>query len=164
MKKVINNFEEYFLAISLVIMVSINFGNVLSRYFIHASWAFTEELLVILFVWNTMLASAVAFKHGAHLGLSVVTDLFPEKFQKYVVIFGAVLTIGLMALLARYGVDMVANQIKYNQRTAAMDLPEWIASISITFGSLVIILRVIQATVLNLRDKKIKLKLKEGGK
>ncbi len=164
MKKVINNFEEYFLAISLVIMVSINFGNVLSRYFIHASWAFTEELLVILFVWNTMLASAVAFKHGAHLGLSVVTDLFPEKFQKYVVIFGAALTIGLMALLARYGVDMVANQIKYNQRTAAMDLPEWIASISITFGSLVIILRVIQATVMNLRDKKIKLKLKEGGK
>ncbi|PLX32126.1 MAG: TRAP transporter small permease [Clostridiales bacterium] len=124
MKKVINNFEEYFLAVSLVIMVAINFGNVLSRYFIHTSWAFTEELLVILFVWNTMLASAMAFKHGAHLGLSVITDLFPERFQKYVVIFGAVITIGLMALLAYYGVDMVANQIKYNQRTPSMDLPE----------------------------------------
>ncbi len=163
MKKVINNFEEYFLAVSLVIMVAINFGNVLSRYFIHTSWAFTEELLVILFVWNTMLASAMAFKHGAHLGLSVLTDLFPDRFQKYVVIFGAVLTIGLMALLARYGVDMVANQIKYNQKTPAMDLPEWIASLSITFGAIVIIFRVVQATVLDLRQKKIKMQLKEGG-
>ena len=45
-----------------------------------------------------------------------------------------------------------------------MDLPEWVAGISITFGALVIILRVVQATVLDLRDKKIKLKLKEGGK
>ena len=164
MKKVINNFEEYFLAVSLVIMVVINFGNVLSRYFIHTSWAFTEELLVILFVWNTMLAPAMAFKHGSHLGLSVLTDLFPERLQKYVVIFGAIVTIGLMALLARYGVDMVANQVKYNQRTPSMDLPEWVAGISITFGAIVIILRVIQATVLDLRQKKIKMQLKEGGK
>ena len=164
MKKVINNFEEYFLTISLVIMVAINFGNVLSRYFIHTSWAFTEELLVILFVWNTILASAVAFKHGAHLGLSVLTDLLPEKFQKYIILLGAVSTIGLMALLARYGVGMVANSIKYNNKTPAMDLPEWVASISIVVGAIVIIFRVIQATVLNLKDNKIKLKLKEGGK
>jgi TRAP-type C4-dicarboxylate transport system permease small subunit len=151
------------MAISLTIMVLINFGNVLSRYFIHASWAFTEELLVILFVWNTMLASAVAFKHKAHLGLSVLTDLFPEKFQKVVVIFGAVLTVGLMAILARYGIDMVANQIKYNQKTPAMNLPEWIASISISVGALIIILRVIETTIMTLKEKK-STNLEEGGK
>lgn len=163
MKRVFNNFEEYFMAISLTIMVMINFGNVLSRYFIHASWSFTEELLVILFVWNTMLATAVAFKHGAHLGLSVITDLLPEKFQKYVVIFGAVLTVGLMLLLARYGLGMVANQIKFNVRTPSMDLPEWVASISITVGALVIILRVIEATIVTLRQK-VKINLEKGGK
>lgn len=163
MKRVFKNLEEHFMAISLTIMVLINFGNVLSRYFIHASWAFTEELLVILFVWNTMLASAVAFKHKAHLGLSVLTDLFPEKFQKVVVIFGAVLTVGLMAILARYGIDMVANQIKYNQKTPAMNLPEWIASISISVGALIIILRVIETTIMTLKEKK-STNLEEGGK
>ena len=151
------------MAISLMIMVMINFGNVLSRYFIHASWSFTEELLVILFVWNTMLATAVAFKHGAHLGLSVITDLLPQKFQKYVVIFGAVLTIGLMLLLARYGVDMVANQIKYNQKTPAMNIPEWVASISITIGALIITLRVVEATIVTLKQK-VKINLEKGGK
>ena len=151
------------MAISLMIMVMINFGNVLSRYFIHASWSFTEELLVILFVWNTMLATAVAFKHGAHLGLSVITDLLPQKFQKYVVIFGAVLTIGLILLLARYGVDMVANQIKYNQKTPAMNIPEWVASISITIGALIITLRVVEATIVTLKQK-VKINLEKGGK
>ena len=163
MKKAISNFEEYFIAISLLIMVGINFGNVLSRYFIHTSWAFTEELLVILFVWNTMLASAMAFKRGSHLGLSVLTDLFPERFQKHVVIFGASLSIILMLILSYYGVGMIANQIKYNQRTPSMDLPEWVAGISISIGALVIIFRIIQATIINLKQKNLKSAMKEGG-
>lgn len=158
MKKVLDNLEEYFIALSLCVMVLINFGNVLSRYFIHASWSLTEELLVILFVWNTMLATAIAFKHKAHLGLSVLTDLFPEKAQKYVTIFGAALTIILMVILTRFGVSMIANQMKYNIRTAAMDLPEWIASISIVIGALAIIFRVITSTISTLKqDKNISL-------
>lgn len=152
MKKILNNIEEYFIALSLCVMVLINFGNVLSRYFIHASWSFTEELLIILFVWNTMLATAIAFKHKAHLGLSVLTDLFPEKYQKYITVFGAVLTIVLMIILTRFGVGMIANQIKYNIRTAAMDFPEWVASISIVVGAIVIIFRVIMSTISTLKQ------------
>ncbi|MFA9423202.1 MAG: TRAP transporter small permease [Sedimentibacter sp.] len=147
MKKILNNIEEYFIALSLCVMVLINFGNVLSRYFIHASWSFTEELLIILFVWNTMLATAIAFKYKAHLGLSALTDLFPKKYQKYITLFGAVLTIVLMIILARFGVGMIANQMKYNIRTAAMDIPEWVASISIVIGALLIIFRVITSTI-----------------
>lgn len=162
MKRVFNNVEEYIMAISLTIMVMINFGNVLSRYFLHTSWAFTEELLVILFVWNTMLASAVAFKYGAHLGLSALTDLLPEKMQKYVIVFSAVLTIGLMVILARYGADMVANSIKYHNKTPAMDLPEWVASISISVGAVIIILRVIETTIISLKQK-IQITSEKGG-
>ena len=33
--------EELFVVVSLSVMVIINFGNVMSRYFIHSSWAFS---------------------------------------------------------------------------------------------------------------------------
>ena len=64
---------------------------------------------------------------------------------------------------ARYGVDMVANQIKYNQKTPAMNIPEWVASISITVGALIITLRVIEATMVTLKQK-VKINLEKGGK
>lgn len=125
-------------------MVVINFGNVLSRYFLQASWSFTEEILIILFVWNSMLASAIAFKHGAHLGLSVLTDLLPEKMQKYVVILGALATTLLMVILVIHGMDMVKTQMLYKQITPVLGMPEWISGISIPIGAMFIIVRVIQ--------------------
>ena len=57
--KSIDMLEETFVVVSLAVMVFINFGNVLSRYFIHASWAFSEELVVILFVYNSFFAASI---------------------------------------------------------------------------------------------------------
>ncbi len=140
-----NKLEELLLAISLFVMVIINFLNVISRYFIHASISFTEELLMLLFIWNTMLASALAFKLKAHLGLSALTDLFPQKFQKYVVILTTGTTIILMAGLTKFGMDMIQNQIKFNVKTAVLEIPEPILSLAIPCGALLIIIRVIEA-------------------
>ena len=150
--KYLSKVEEYFLGVSLAIMVAINFGNVLSRYFLQASWSFSEEIMIILFVWNSLLASAVAFKHGAHLGLSVVTDLFPEKMQKYVVVFSAFLTVLLMVILAKFGMEMVNTQMKYKQITPVLGMPEWISGISVPIGAAFIIIRVIEKSYTFIRE------------
>lgn len=143
--KIIDKIEEYFLFISLAIMVVLNFGNVISRYFLGGSWSFTEEIVIILFVWNSMLATAVAFKAGAHLGLSVVTDLLPQKMQKFVIIFSSFATVLLMVILAKFGADMVMTQMKYGQITPVLGMPEWWSGISIPVGAVFIILRVIES-------------------
>lgn len=143
--KLLDYFEELMIVISLATMVLINFGNVISRYFIHASWAFSEELMVILFVYNSFFGASLAYKRGSHLGFTVLTDLLPVKLKKIVVITIALLTAGLMILLAKYGMEMVQSQIMFNQRTPALGLPEWFAGISVPAGSLLIILRVIQS-------------------
>ncbi len=153
-----NKLEEFLLAISLFIMVIINFLNVISRYFIHASISFTEELLILMFLWNTMLASALAFKLKAHLGLSALTDLFPHKFQKYVVIIATAATIILMAILSKFGMAMIQNQIKFSVKTAVMELPEPILSLAIPCGALLVIIRIIETGYRQLVE------LKEGGK
>lgn len=129
----------------MVVMVAINFGNVLSRYFIHASWAFSEELMVILFVYNSFLGASVAFKRGAHLGFTVLTDLFSPDIKKFIISFTALATTSLLLLLTWFGIEMVRNQMLFDQRTPALGLPEWVAGLSIPFGSLLIIIRVIQS-------------------
>ena len=143
--KLLDGLEEMLIVVSLVIMVAINFGNVLSRYFIHASWAFSEELMVILFVYNSFLGASVAFKRGAHLGFTVLTDLFPPSAKRLTIYFSSTLTTGLLLILAWYGIEMVKNQVIFGQRTPALGMPEWVAGVSIPLGSLLVITRVVQS-------------------
>ncbi len=145
MIKFYNKLEEILLAFSLLVMVSVNFINVVSRYFIHASISFTEELLILLLIWNTMIASALAFKYKAHLGLTAITDLFPQKFQKYVVMVSTGTTVILMGILFKYGIEMLENQFKFNVRTPVLEMHESVISLAIPLGALLILFRAIEA-------------------
>lgn len=150
----LDSLEELMIVASLVVMVAINFGNVLSRYFIHASWAFSEELMVILFVYNSFLGASVAYKRGSHLGFTVLTDLFPLNIKIRVICFTGLVTIGLLLLLAWFGIEMVRDQVLYDQRTPALGLPEWVAGVSIPFGSILIIFRVVQSCCRQIRENR----------
>jgi len=146
-KKILNNFEEYIIGISLLVMTVIAFANVVSRYVLHASWAFTEEITTNLFVLSSLLGAAVAAKRGNHLGLSVLTDFIPEKYQKYVTLFGALCAVVLFSFLLRYGVVMVSSQIKYGQTSPALGWPEWIFGMAVPIGAFFLIIRFIQLGV-----------------
>ncbi len=143
--------EELFVVVSLSVMVVINFGNVLSRYFIHASWAFSEELVVILFVYNSFFAASLAWRRNAHLGFTFFTELLSERNRKVALFFSCASTIILMSFLFKYGVDMLLSQIMFDQRTPAMGLPEWVAGVSVPLGALVIIVRVVHECWVSLR-------------
>jgi len=143
--KVLDYLEEGLLALSLAVMVVINFGNVLSRYIFHASWSFSEELMVILFVYNSFLGAALAYRRGAHMGFTILTDALKGRPRKVVVVVSTILTLGLMGLLATYGAEMVRGQIEYSQRTPALGLPESLAGMAVPLGALLIAFRVVQA-------------------
>lgn len=144
--KILDYIEELLLVIGLSLMVLINFGNVLSRYVLHASWGFSEELMVYLFVYNTFIGAAIAFKRNSHLGVSILTDRLPVKAKKIVLIISMLLTVGLMLVLTKYGLLMVQNQITYNQRTPALGMPEWVGGMVVPLGAVLIIIRVVQST------------------
>lgn len=140
----LNNIEEYIIGISLLIMAIINFANVLSRYLLHASWAFTEEITTNLFVLSSLLGAAVAAKRGEHLGLSILTDHLPKKFQKYITLISVVCAVILFAVLLKYGINMVQSQIKYGQTSPALGWPEWIFGLAIPIGAFSLIIRFLQ--------------------
>lgn len=145
--KALDYLEEGLIALSLAVMVVINFGNVLSRYVLHASWSFSEELMVILFVYNSFLGAALAYRRGAHMGFTILTDSLGCRAKRSLVLGTTILTLGLMALLAAYGAEMVQGQMEYGQRTPALGLPEALAGMAVPLGALLISFRVIQACV-----------------
>lgn len=118
--------EKLILVITMVLIVVLTAGNVFSRYVIHQSWSFTEELVVAVFVLITLLAAALAARDGELVNLSLVTDRLPEKWKKPSVILITVLCVIFSVILFYYGLDKVLTQMANGKRTFVLNWPEWI--------------------------------------
>ena len=97
--------EKIVLALATLLIVVITVGNVLSRYLIHRSWSFTEELVVAVFVLITLLAAALACRDGELVSLSIFTDMLPQKSRKFMVILMTILSVIFTVILFKYGME-----------------------------------------------------------
>lgn len=113
-------------AVLLFVMAAIAFVNVLSRYFFHFSFAATEEITINLFVWMTVLGSAIAFERAGHLGMVTFYNLFPKKMKKFVVVFSAALNAILFILVNVYMIQAIYDEITlFKATSAALGVPVW---------------------------------------
>ena len=151
--KFLDHVEETILVISLSIMLAITFGNVLSRKLLHFSWAFAEELTVILFIFSSLIGAAIAAKKGGLIGLTLLFDICPPKFRK---IFHAVLLVTsafFTYIMVYYGIDMVISEYKSQMTTPALGLPEWIFGLAIPVGCAFLGFRLMQFSVKEILKK-----------
>jgi TRAP-type C4-dicarboxylate transport system permease small subunit len=137
--------EEVMAAGLLVATALLAFLNILTRYFIRYSFAFTEEIEVAALVWITMLGAAVGFRETTHLGFTILRDRFPSPVRHAMVSLGAIITVTTMAVILWAGWRQIQSQIALNTTSEALGIPEWIYSAALPVGALVVIVRVLQA-------------------
>ena len=70
--KVVTTIENIVLAISMILVLVLTFGNVVARKVFHHSWGFTEEIVVAVFVLISLLAAGVAAKDGGLVNLGLM--------------------------------------------------------------------------------------------
>ncbi|HVO68277.1 MAG TPA: TRAP transporter small permease [Syntrophales bacterium] len=145
------NFEELVSAFLLAVMAVFAFLNVLTRYLIHYSFAFTEEIEVALLVWITMLGAAAGFRRGIHLGFNFLSSKIPPIGQKLFLLTGSVLAVFCFGILLRYSIVQIQDELTLQVTTEALGIPQWWYTIALTAGSLLVIFRVVEITVNNLR-------------
>lgn len=158
MKKLFNTLdkiEEYFVAGSLLVMLSIAFANVLSRKIFKASWSFTEEITANLFILASMLGAAIAARRGSHLGLSLVTDMFPKKAQKYLVLITTILSVIFCVVLVKEGFVIMRQEMVTGQLTAALGWPEWIFGSFIPIGGIFLLIRFVQSGIERFKEEEV---------
>ncbi len=140
------NAEEVICAAMMTFMTVLGFANVLARY-LGYSMAYTEELLVMLLVWLTMLGTAAGFKRNAHLGMSFFRERLPIVSQKALEILSTILTVGSVVLvMVVCAVYQIPDEILLKSRTLSLDLPTVYYSLAIPVCGVLIILRVLQAS------------------
>ncbi|HCW73364.1 MAG TPA: C4-dicarboxylate ABC transporter [Clostridiaceae bacterium] len=94
LRKFFVNFELYIGAVFLAVTTILVIINVFTRYFLSFTWNWSEEVAVAAFVWVIFLGFANAYKTKGLIGVEVLTDLVPDKFQPVIVmITSAVVTV-----------------------------------------------------------------------
>jgi TRAP-type C4-dicarboxylate transport system permease small subunit len=103
---------------------------VVARYVFDRAFGWGEELPIILFLWVSFLAAAVAYRDGSHLSVDFIVAKFPRKLRyaiHYICLLlslGFVLTVayyeGLMSLSARQSTFVV---MKFSKAFCYVGIP-----------------------------------------
>ena len=152
-QKLCDNFEELLGSIVLSVMAIVTVANVFTRYVITYPLAFTEEITVNLFVWMVMLGASIAFRKNAHLAMTFFYDFLPLPLKKACFYTGTGLSIVFFVLLTWLGSVHVWEEIELGVTTDALALPAYYYTLAIPAFSVLIIVRILQASRKVLREK-----------
>lgn len=100
--------ENVVLALSVLLVLLLTFGNVVARKLFHHSWGFTEEIVVAVFVLISLLgAGAAAREEGGLVSLGLATDHVSAKTKALLQIISSVFCIIYSLVLSFEGMVRV---------------------------------------------------------
>ena len=88
----------------LVAMVVVTFSQVVSRYLLHHSLSWSEELARFLLMWLAMLSAAYGFKTKSHFALTFIVNRFGGGTRR---VIGLLVTLAMTAFLIVFTVKAI---------------------------------------------------------
>ena len=142
---------RYLVLVLLSLMVIIVFANVVSRYYLHISLAWSEEIARFMLVWLVFLGSFLAYIHDEHLGLDILVKKFPPLLRKIVAIGANLLVIfALYAVMEGGYLMMMAN---FDWLSSAAEIPQGYVYLIIPVSCGLMILQTILKSYYILTDR-----------
>jgi len=103
----IDRLVEVALFAAFALMLIIGGMQVFSRYALKHSLSWSEEFQKYMHIWIIFLAVPLAYKRGAHIGMRVISDRFPEGVRRVLAIAVDVLWFALGAVMAYYTINIM---------------------------------------------------------
>ena len=151
MRRLIDRLEEGACVLVFAVMTVVALLNVVTRYFVRYSLAFTEELVVSLFVWLTLLGTAIAARQGSHLAFTWVRDRLPGPLHRAALVTGTAASLALFAALVYYGWLQIQTERMLGTTSEALALPQWWYTAGIPVLGLLIMARLVQGALTSAR-------------
>ncbi|PHR25922.1 MAG: TRAP transporter permease DctQ [Desulfotalea sp.] len=146
--------EELLGASLLAVMACLAFANVITRYVFQYPLAFTEELEINALVWLTLFGTASAFRRRKHLSMLFFQDKLPECVRGALKVMIPLLAIGLFASLGYLGYLQIVDERFLEITSESLGAPQWLYTLCIPVGCGMIVFRIIQASVREMKETK----------
>ncbi|MBB6479787.1 TRAP transporter small permease [Spirochaeta isovalerica] len=149
LKKFTQNFEVVFSGFFLLITVSVVIVNVILRYLFHSGLFWVEEVATTAFIWSVFVGAAAAYKYKMHIGIDIITKLFPEKVREIISIIINFMMIIINSYICYLSTLFIqANKLK---RTPVLDIPALYVNLAITVGFGLMTIHAIRFLVIEIR-------------
>ena len=142
-KKLMNGLavlEKIVMCVILTFVTALTFANVCVRYLSDSQFAWTEELVINLFVLLIMMGCGLCARDGSLISLSLIFDRLSVKGKKVFVAIITVMNTVFWVLLLKTGWDKVLSQMASGKRTFSLGAPEWVFTIFLPIGCIFLIL------------------------
>ena len=160
---VVAELEKIVTSVILVFVTALTFVNVLVRKLTDSQFAWTEELVINLFVLLIMLGCGLCAREGSLISLSLIFDRLKVKGRK---IFVAIITVANTAfwvILLKTGYEKVLTQMANGKLTSSLGWHEWVFTIFLPIGSVFLILHTIEFLIDVMTNNADCVKTEEGG-
>lgn len=138
----IEKLEKMFLMITVAIMIIVIVYQVILRYVFSASNAWSEELARYLFIYDVMIAAAIATRKNSHLQIDAFINMLKPKTKAiYTIIATAV---GIVFLVFLLGYSMILCQAAADNISAGLKIPMSIPYACMPIGAVLMILTSIE--------------------
>ncbi|WP_440995493.1 TRAP transporter small permease [Arhodomonas sp. SL1] len=144
--------EEGLAAAAMAVICVISLANVVVRYATDASFAFTEEFSVFLLVFMALFGSAVAFVRDEHIRVGFFQQRLPRRLRWASTVISLLATLLVLALIVRYGAALAYDEWRWGTTSPGLGIPNWLYTVWLPLGAVVIALRVIGRFVRQLRN------------
>ena len=158
---VVAELEKIVTSVILVFVTALTFVNVLVRKLTDSQFAWTEELVINLFVLLIMLGCGLCAREGSLISLSLIFDRLKVKGRK---IFVAIITVANTAfwiVLLKTGYDKVLSQMASGKLTSSLGWHEWVFTIFLPIGAVFLILHTIEFFIDTMRGESDCVKIEE---
>ncbi|QTA85454.1 TRAP transporter small permease [Desulfonema magnum] len=120
--KILTFFEEWTLFITVIVALVALFFNVVLRYGINYSLAWSEELVRIVIIYTTLIGCSVAIKNRSMIKIDALVQLVPW-LKSPLNYFSHLVTLCFAGMMLYYGWLMAALQAQTHQKTIIMQIP-----------------------------------------
>ncbi|RWR47365.1 TRAP transporter small permease [Sinirhodobacter huangdaonensis] len=144
--------EDAFSAILYIYIIAIIFAEVVGRYVFKSSMLFAYETAIYAFIWLSYLSMAAMARNRAHLAVTFLRDMMPRSIQLVLLLLSDVLLIVLASVVVVFIRQPLADAIDFEQMMVGIDLPFWIALLSVPVGWSLVVLRTIQRSIATISD------------
>jgi TRAP-type C4-dicarboxylate transport system permease small subunit len=139
--------EELLAATTIIVLVLITLANVIARYLLHASFAFTEEYSSVLLLCMVFVTTSAAMAKNTHIRMTFLADRISPRNQERATIFGSAAVIVCFGIVVYYGSLMCWDAYRFGETSPGMGHPMWVYLIWLPLLSLLTIVRAIGVLV-----------------
>lgn len=146
--------EEGFVGLTMLAVVIMLTINVILRFFFSSGISWSEEFIRYGIIWITFIGSAICFRRGIHVGIDLLMESLGEKNKKILSLIINILSIILMLLLIKYGMDLVIFSVETGQLMGALQFKMYWVYIAIPVGALLSLIHLLIQTYGMIKIKK----------